>query len=142
MSSKELRVAVVGAGRWAERAHIPGWQRDSRVEVAAVADSDAEVAAKVASDFGVTRVVTDYRELLDDPAIDVIDVARAPRHLVASLLARDGGAYERLSHLPGTLARRFAAEAEAAGRPATGRGPGRDVTRRPPALRAEPCSRP
>jgi predicted dehydrogenase len=75
MSSKELRVVVVGAGRWAERAHIPGWQRDPRVEVAAVVDTNAEVAAKVAKDFGVERAVTDYRELLDDPTIDVIDVA-------------------------------------------------------------------
>jgi predicted dehydrogenase len=75
MSSKELRVAVVGAGRWAERAHIPGWQRDPRVEVAAIVDTDAEVAARVARDFGVERAVTDYRELLHDPTIDVIDVA-------------------------------------------------------------------
>ena len=67
MSTKELRVAVVGAGRWSERAHIPGWQRDPRVEVAAVADVDAEVAGRVAKEFGVARVVTDYRELLDDP---------------------------------------------------------------------------
>src|SRR6202035_3915344 len=75
MSSKELRVAVVGAGRWAERAHIPGWQRDPRVEVGAVVDSDADLARRVAKEFGVARAVTDYRELLDDPAIDVIDVA-------------------------------------------------------------------
>ncbi len=75
MSTKELRVAVVGAGHWSERAHIPGWQRDPRVEVAAVADVDGEVARRVAKEFGVERVVTDYRELLDDPAIDVIDVA-------------------------------------------------------------------
>jgi predicted dehydrogenase len=75
MSSKELRVAVVGAGRWAERAHIPGWQRDPRVEVAAVVDSDADLARRVAKEFGVARAVSDYRELLDDPAIDVIDVA-------------------------------------------------------------------
>jgi predicted dehydrogenase len=75
MSSKELRVAVVGAGRWAERAHIPGWQRDPRVEVAAIVDTNAEVAARVAQDFGIGRAVTDYRELLDDPTIDVIDVA-------------------------------------------------------------------
>ena len=75
MSSKELRVAVVGAGRWAERAHIPGWQRDPRVEVAAVVDSDADLARRVAKEFGVARAVTDYRELLDDPTIDVIDVA-------------------------------------------------------------------
>src|ERR1700753_1537887 len=75
MSSKELRVAVVGAGRWAERAHIPGWQRGSRVEVTALVDADGEVAARVAKDFGIERVTTDYRELLDDPSIDVIDVA-------------------------------------------------------------------
>ena len=75
MSSKELRVAVVGAGRWSERAHIPGWQRDPRVEVAAVVDIDAEAAGRVAKEFGIARVATDYREVLDDPAIDVIDVA-------------------------------------------------------------------
>ena len=55
MSSKELRVAVVGAGRWAERAHIPGWQRDPRVEVVALADTDAEVLGRVAAEFGVER---------------------------------------------------------------------------------------
>ena len=46
MSKKELRVAVVGAGRWAERAHIPGWQRDPRVEVAALVDLDPVALAK------------------------------------------------------------------------------------------------
>jgi predicted dehydrogenase len=75
MSTKELRVAVIGAGRWSERAHIPGWQRDPRVEVAAVVDIDAEAAGRVAKEFGIARVATDYHEVLDDPAIDVIDVA-------------------------------------------------------------------
>ena len=75
MSSKELRVAVIGAGRWSERAHIPGWQRDPRVEVAAVVDVDADAAARVAKEFGVARVATDYREVLEDPGIDVVDVA-------------------------------------------------------------------
>ena len=75
MSSKELRVAVIGAGRWSERAHIPGWQRDPRVEVAAVVDVNADVAGRVAKEFGVARVATDYREVLEDPSIDVVDVA-------------------------------------------------------------------
>jgi predicted dehydrogenase len=75
MSKKELRVAVIGAGRWSERAHIPGWQRDPRVEVSAVVDIDAEAAGRVAKEFGIAQVATDYREVLDDPAIDVIDVA-------------------------------------------------------------------
>ena len=59
--SKELRVAVVGAGRWAERAHIPGWQRDPRVEVAAVVDVDEDAVKRVAGDFDVPRALTDYR---------------------------------------------------------------------------------
>jgi predicted dehydrogenase len=75
MSSKELRVAVVGAGRWAERAHIPGWQRDPRVEVTTVVDVDGDLARRVAKKLGVAQVATDYRQILDDPAIDVIDVA-------------------------------------------------------------------
>src|SRR5579875_1502318 len=69
VSSTHLRVAVVGAGRWSERAHIPGWRRDPRVEVAAEADK------RVARKFGVARVETNYRAVLDDPAIDVVDVA-------------------------------------------------------------------
>jgi len=59
MSTKELRVAVIGAGRWSERAHIPGWQRDPRVEVAAVVDIDAEAARRVAKEFGIGQVATD-----------------------------------------------------------------------------------
>ncbi|AQX81810.1 oxidoreductase [Plantibacter flavus] len=74
-SDRKLRVAVVGAGRWAVRSHIPGWQRDPRVEVVALAEIDEEALASAAAEFGVERAVTDYRELIDDPEIDVIDVA-------------------------------------------------------------------
>ena len=35
-----IRVAVVGTGRWAQVAHIPGWLRDPRAEVVALADVD------------------------------------------------------------------------------------------------------
>jgi predicted dehydrogenase len=69
-----LRVAVVGAGSWAQRAHIPGWQRDPRVEVVALSDVAAEPLAVAAEKFGVARTTQDYRELLADPGIDVIDV--------------------------------------------------------------------
>jgi predicted dehydrogenase len=79
MAASKLAVAVVGTGRWAQRAHIPGWQRDQRAEVVALADTNAEVLAETAARFGVSRTVTDYRELLDDPAIDVIDVVTGNR---------------------------------------------------------------
>ena len=51
--SDKLRVAVVGAGRWARRAHIPGWQRDPRVEVVALADTDEDALAEAGTEFGV-----------------------------------------------------------------------------------------
>ncbi len=70
----KLRVAVVGTGSWAQRAHIPGWQRDPRAEVVALADVNAESVAAAASRFAVPAVTTDYTELLADPGIDVIDV--------------------------------------------------------------------
>ena len=70
---------VVGAGRWAQRAHIPGWQRDPRVEVVALADTDPAILAEAGAKFGVKKLVSDYRELCADPDIDVIDVATANR---------------------------------------------------------------
>jgi len=79
MASGKLAVAVVGTGRWARHAHIPGWLRDGRADVIALCDSNAEALAEVAAEFGVTRTVSDYRELLEDPAIDVIDVVTGNR---------------------------------------------------------------
>jgi predicted dehydrogenase len=85
MGSGKLAVAVVGAGRWAQRAHIPGWQRDGRAEVVALADTNAEALAQAADRFGVSRAVGDYRELVDDPGIDVIDVVtgNAPHYEIS-----------------------------------------------------------
>lgn len=75
MAEKKLTVGIVGAGRWAQRAHIPGWQRDPRVEVVAVADQNADVASSIAHEFGINRAESDYHALTEDPTIDVIDVA-------------------------------------------------------------------
>jgi predicted dehydrogenase len=79
MTADRVRVAVIGTGHWAQAAHIPGWQRDPRADVVALADVNETALADAASSFGVTRVTTDYRELLDDPGIDVIDVATGNR---------------------------------------------------------------
>lgn len=90
--SGELRVAVVGAGRWAERAHLPGWQRDPRVTVVAVVDTSEDVARRVAAAFGVPVAVTDYRRVLDDPSVDVIDVATGNEaHFQVSWSALEAG---------------------------------------------------
>jgi len=79
MTTGRLRVAVVGTGSWAQRAHLPGWQRDGRAEVVALADTNAQALAAAAEKFGVPKAVADYRELLEDPGIDVVDVVTGNR---------------------------------------------------------------
>jgi predicted dehydrogenase len=79
MTADRIRVAVVGTGRWAQVAHIPGWLRDPRAEVVALADTDEAALAGTARTFSVSRATTDYRELLEDPGIDVVDVVTGNR---------------------------------------------------------------
>src|SRR5215470_5813826 len=79
MTADRIRVAVIGTGRWAQMAHIPGWLRDPRAEVVALADVDEAALAAAASTFSVVRTTTDYRELLDDPGVDVVDVVTGNR---------------------------------------------------------------
>ncbi len=89
---RKLRVGVVGTGRWAVRSHIPGWQRDPRCEVVALSDVDADLLATAAGDFGVVRTTTDYRDLVADPDIDVIDVVTGDRaHFEVSMAALAAG---------------------------------------------------
>lgn len=67
----DTTAAVVGTG-FAGAAHIEALRRIPSVRVAAIAASSGERAAAVAGDLGVDRWTGDYRELLDDPSIDVI----------------------------------------------------------------------
>jgi predicted dehydrogenase len=74
MAEAELGVGVIGCGRWANMAHLPGWTRDERCAVVAVCDADAEAARRAAERFGVSEHVTDHRRLLERDDIDVVDV--------------------------------------------------------------------
>src|SRR5258707_11973861 len=74
MAGKRLGVGVIGAGRWANWAHLPGWARDERCEVVAICDREAGRAGAAAREFGVPVVSGDYRELLKRDDIDIIDV--------------------------------------------------------------------
>ncbi len=74
MQESKLRIAVLGAGAWANFAHIPGWQRDPRCEVVAICDPIVERARDFATKFSIPRVLTDWEQVVSDPTIDVIDV--------------------------------------------------------------------
>ena len=74
MAGAELRVGVIGTGRWAKMAHLPGWTRDSRVDLVAVCDQDAKVVEEAAGEFGVSEHTTEFQRLLERDDIDVIDI--------------------------------------------------------------------
>jgi len=76
----DLKVAVIGAGRWSARAHLPGWQRCPGVELAVVCDLDRSLAERRAVEFGAAEVSEDYREVLARSDIDIIDICTRDEH--------------------------------------------------------------
>jgi len=70
----KLRVGVIGAGRWAGMAHIPGWKRSPLVDLVVVCDIDREKAQARAKEFDVPSFETDYQKVLSRNDIDVVDI--------------------------------------------------------------------
>jgi predicted dehydrogenase len=89
--SDNLRVAVIGAGRWSARAHLPGWQRCPGVEIAVICDLDRALAERRASEFGAEGVTQEYRELVTRDDIDIIDVCTRDEHDALVFAALEGG---------------------------------------------------
>ena len=88
----KLRVAVLGAGRWAEMAHVPGWQRDPRCELVTICDPVPGRAADLASAFGIPEHTDDWQSVVGRTDIDVIDVCTpSSTHTELSFAALEEG---------------------------------------------------
>ena len=70
----KVRVGVLGAGAWAELAHLPGFARDARCELVAIADPVRERAAALAERFGIPHVYDSHEALIAREDIDLVDV--------------------------------------------------------------------
>src|SRR4029079_13374613 len=87
-----VRVGVLGAGAWARGAHLPGYRRDPRCTVVAIADTEIDRARQAAQEFGIADDVCDPSELLRRDDIDVIDVCTPSHtHFELSWAALDAG---------------------------------------------------
>jgi predicted dehydrogenase len=78
--TEKLRVGVIGAGRWAASAHLPGFFRSPLSELVAICDLDREMAEARAREFDIPQVETDAEKLLTRTDIDVIDVVTRGDH--------------------------------------------------------------
>ncbi len=92
MAGSRLGIGVVGAGRWANWAHLPGWVRDSRCELVAVCDMDLDRAQAAKDQFGAKIATADYTDLLGRDDIQVIDVVtRDAQHFEINMAALEAG---------------------------------------------------
>jgi myo-inositol 2-dehydrogenase/D-chiro-inositol 1-dehydrogenase len=77
MSSKNLRIAVIGAGRIGKihaqniATRIPG------AELAGIADVDLSVAQQLAAQWHTPPATADYRQLLTDPNVNAVAICSA-----------------------------------------------------------------
>jgi predicted dehydrogenase len=70
-----LRVGVVGTGGIARNRHIPGYVKlKDEVDVVAICDVSKDVVTRTASEFGIEKAYTDYREMFDCEKLDAISV--------------------------------------------------------------------
>lgn len=79
MEGNKLRIGVLGAGAWANAAHIPGWNRDPRCDVVVICDIDKVQAQDAAHRHSVPEWSQDWQSVISRPDIDVIDIV-TPSH--------------------------------------------------------------
>jgi predicted dehydrogenase len=68
-----LKIGVIGTGSIAQ-SHIQSYKKDPEAELYALCDIDAALLQKRGAEHGVTRLYTDYRELLALPEISAVSI--------------------------------------------------------------------
>ncbi len=76
---KLIQVAIVGCGRISDL-HARGYRGSEDARIVAVCDIDRSLAEKKAREWGVEKVYSDYRQVLDDKEIDLVELL-TPHHL-------------------------------------------------------------
>lgn len=93
--AEKLRVGIIGAsvsGGWGGRAHTPGIANLPDVELKAVATTRQETADASAKQFGAEKGYGNYKDLIADPAIDLVSVVvRVPSHYEPTMAAIAAG---------------------------------------------------
>lgn len=75
---KDWRIGVLGSGFIVSDCHLPSY-RAAGLNPVAIASRTRDNAAKAAATQGIDKVYNHYDELLDDPTIEVLDIAVPPQ---------------------------------------------------------------
>ena len=88
---KDIRIGLIGTGGMG-KAHATAFKNvplvfglePGRPILEIVADLDAKALEKWAAEFGFARWTTDWREIVEDPCVDIVDIT-TPNHLHAEM---------------------------------------------------------
>jgi predicted dehydrogenase len=92
MSDTTIRIGLIGAGGNTKARHIPGFQKLDGIKFAAVANRTRESGQRVADEFDIEKVCSDWRVLLADPSIDAVCIGTWPyMHAPLTIAALEAG---------------------------------------------------
>lgn len=83
---KDYRIGILGSGFIVSDCHLPSYRKAGYNPVA-IASRTREGAAKAAARHGIEKVHASYEQLLDDPSIEVLDIAVPPQGQLALIEA-------------------------------------------------------
>lgn len=90
MSGKKINVAIVGLGFGAE--FIPIYQRHPQANMYAICQRNQQKLDAIGDAFGVEKRFTDIKDLLQDPAVDMVHInTPIPDHAWQSIAALKAG---------------------------------------------------
>ena len=119
MASKKLKVGIIGTGQIGKH-HIGQYANIPDAEMVAVADINEAEAKRVAAQYGIPHVFTDYKDLLKMDEIESVDVClHNVLHCPVACDAFAAGKHvycEKPLALSGAEARKMLAAAEKAGK--------------------------
>ena len=88
---KRWKTAVFGSG-FMGRVHVEALRRLGSVDLYEIADQELGAARRLAAQFPVKRVDTDYHRILDDPALDAVHICTPNAlHFAMAKAALDAG---------------------------------------------------
>jgi predicted dehydrogenase len=89
--NKTRGIGIVGAGEIVRSAHLQAY-RQAGFHVVGITDVRQEQAEEVAREFGIARVYASARELIDDPRVEIVDIAvpAAQQPAIAAMAAAAG----------------------------------------------------
>src|SRR5215212_1619420 len=88
---RPIRIGMIGTGQRGQQ-HLESYQGIPGAEIVAVADINEAVAQRVAAEFNIPHVYSDYHDLLQRDDIDAVDICLHNNlHRPASVAAMEAG---------------------------------------------------